>query len=256
MTKFRINEKYESSNADEYIRKSYHGGWCYVVKGKENKIFTNGITADVNSLYPSVMHSASGNYYPVGLPRFYSGEEFENHLRLCNDKTKYFYFIRIRTRFYIKKNMLPCIQIKGNYFYKPEEWLETSDIFDYKTNSYYDKYYDLDGNLQKAKVTLTLTCTDYELIKKHYNLVDCEILDGCIFSAEIGIFDKYINKWKEIKENAPTPAIKQESKLFLNNLYGKLSASDDSSFKVANLVNNQIKFFTVPAHEKSRVLLL
>ena len=42
---------YGSKNAGEYIRKSYRGGWCYLVKGKENKIFTNGTTADVNSLY-------------------------------------------------------------------------------------------------------------------------------------------------------------------------------------------------------------
>lgn len=48
-----IDEKvHRHPNAGEYIRKSYRGGWCYLVKGKENKIFTNGTTADVNSLYP------------------------------------------------------------------------------------------------------------------------------------------------------------------------------------------------------------
>ena len=40
---------YGSTNADEYIRKSYRGGWCYLVKGKENKEFKNGLTADVDS---------------------------------------------------------------------------------------------------------------------------------------------------------------------------------------------------------------
>ena len=55
---------YGSANAGEYIRKSYKGGWCYVVKGKECKKFTNGTTADVNSLYPSMMSSESGNIYP------------------------------------------------------------------------------------------------------------------------------------------------------------------------------------------------
>lgn len=45
---------YGSENADEYIRHSYHGGWCYVVPekaGKEYVIgkgdFVGGITADV-----------------------------------------------------------------------------------------------------------------------------------------------------------------------------------------------------------------
>lgn len=57
-------EKYGSPTVDAYIRKSYRGGWCYLVNGKENKIFNNGTTADVNSLYPSMMHSQSGNKYP------------------------------------------------------------------------------------------------------------------------------------------------------------------------------------------------
>lgn len=57
----------------DYIRKSYRGGWCYLVSGKENKIYHYGTTADVNSLYPSMMHSDSGNFYPVGKPHYWSG---------------------------------------------------------------------------------------------------------------------------------------------------------------------------------------
>ena len=50
-------EKYGVDNAGAYVRKSYKGGWCYAVKGKQNKIYRNGTTADVNSLYPSMMSS-------------------------------------------------------------------------------------------------------------------------------------------------------------------------------------------------------
>ena len=53
-------ENYKYPTAGDYIRKSYRGGWCYMVKGKENKIYKNGTTADVNSLYPSMMSSESG----------------------------------------------------------------------------------------------------------------------------------------------------------------------------------------------------
>ncbi|MBO7677623.1 MAG: hypothetical protein J6S49_08920, partial [Erysipelotrichaceae bacterium] len=57
LVKYPIDEKiYGVDNADRYIRRSYKGGWCYVVPEKTNKIYTNGITVDVNSLYPSVMH--------------------------------------------------------------------------------------------------------------------------------------------------------------------------------------------------------
>ena len=58
MTDIELDKNvFGSYNADAYIRKSYRGGWCYLVKGKENKIFHYGLTADVNSLYPSMMHS-------------------------------------------------------------------------------------------------------------------------------------------------------------------------------------------------------
>ena len=64
-------DTYKYSTAGDYIRKSYRGGWCYLAKGKENKIHTNGTTADVNSLYPSMMSSESGNRYPIGNPCFW-----------------------------------------------------------------------------------------------------------------------------------------------------------------------------------------
>jgi hypothetical protein len=74
--------------------------------------------------------------------------------------------------------------------------------------------------------------TDYKLLKDHYKLEDLEVLDGCWFYAEKGIFDTYIDKYKKIKmENKG--AKRQIAKLFLNNLYGKLATSTNSSFKYA-----------------------
>ena len=43
---------YGDADADSYIRRSYHGGWCYVKKGVENQLQGHGVTLDVNSLYP------------------------------------------------------------------------------------------------------------------------------------------------------------------------------------------------------------
>jgi len=224
----KIDEaQYGCADAGTYIRRSYHGGWCYVVPEKANKLYHKGLTADVNSLYPSMMSSESGNYYPVGKPSFFIGGIPSQ----CKWRDDIYYFVRIRTRFKIKKNKLPCIQIKNNFLYKPTEWLTTSDILG-KDGKYYDKYYDLDGNLVDAYVTLTLTQTDYELIQDHYDLIDCTILDGCYFYARIGIFDEYINKYRKIKMES-TGAIRELAKLFLNNLYGKMASSRNSSFKVA-----------------------
>lgn len=185
--------KFKYVNAGEYIRKSYRGGWCYLVKGKENKIYTKGTTADVNSLYSSMMSSESGNKYPIGIPHFWKGNFIPDEALLQNK----YYFVRIKTRFYLKPNMLPFIQIKNNLLYKSTEMLETSDVYDNKTKQYYTHYKDINGNMTDTRVELTLTMTDYELIKEHYELVDFEILDGCWFYSQIGIFDEYIDKYKK-----------------------------------------------------------
>lgn len=224
-----INEKeHRYKNAGEYIRRSYRGGWCYLVKGKENKIFTNGTTADVNSLYPSMMSSESGNRYPIGVPHFWKGNIIPDDA-LLDDR---YYFVRVKTRFYIKPDKLPFIQIKSSLLYKGTEALETSDVYDKRTGEYYTHYVDKDGNIQDTRVELVLTMTDYELLKEHYELVDFEILDGCWFYSEIGIFDEYIEKYKKIKVESEG-ALRELAKLFLNNLYGKMASSKDSSFKLA-----------------------
>lgn len=239
-------DKYGESNAGEWLRHSYKGGWCYLVKGKENKKYTNGTTGDVNSLYPSVMSSESGNRYPTGKPVFWKGN-FIPDKALQDNK---YYFVRIKTRFYLKKDMLPFIQIKGSFLYKGTEALESSDVYDPCTKKYYEYYTDKDGNKRDTRVILTLTMTDYILLKEHYELVDFEILDGCWFFTQVGIFDEYIEKYKRIKINS-TGALRESAKLFLNNLYGKLASSPDSSFKIAYVKEDKsIGFLPVKENDK------
>ncbi len=219
---------YKYNTAGDYIRKSYRGGWCYLVKGKENQIKTNGTTADVNSLYPSMMSSESGNRYPVGVPHFWSGNHIPEEA-LRSDK---YYFARVKTRFYIKKDKLPFIQIKSSFLYNGTEALESSDVYDKKTGKYYTHYIGEDGQLTDTRVEMVLTMTDYILLQEQYNLVDFEILDGCWFYTQLGIFDEYIEKYKKQKMESKG-ALRELAKLFLNNLYGKMASSKDSSFKLA-----------------------
>lgn len=244
---FKIDkQEHKYDNAGDWLRKSYRGGWCYLVKGKENKIKTNGTTADVNSLYPSMMSSKSGNKYPIGLPKFWTGNFIPDQAL----KENMYYFVRIKTRFYIKDNYLPFIQIKGDLKYKGTESLETSDVYNHKNGDYFPYYIDKDGNIQQAKVELTLTMTDYQLIKEHYELVDFEILDGCYFYSMVGIFDEYINKYAKIKKESKG-ALRELAKLFLNNLYGKMASSTDSSFKIAYVKDDKsIGFMQVVENEK------
>ena len=241
-----IDSIHSYETAGDWIKHSYRGGWCYLVKGKEKQILTNGTTADVNSLYPSMMSSESGNRYPVGEPTFWYGNYIPDEAL----KPNRYYFIRIKTRFYLKENMLPFIQIKNNLLYKGTEALETSDIYNPKDGKYYSQYIDTNGNVQEAIVTLTLTMTDFELIKEHYELVDFEIIDGCYFRSAIGIFDNYIDKYKKIKLESKG-AKRELAKLFLNNLYGKMASSKNSSYKVAHIKEDKsIGFTTVIANDK------
>ena len=270
---------YGTANVGEYIRKSYHGGWCYVRPGKagimyvtekfkegkkvfkeSKKVFNRrlnrkaanqlsgnqtrtriikgrgGVTCDVNSLYPSMMHSMSGNHYPVGLPIFWCGNYIPEEATKFGKKR--YYFVRVRTRFYLKPGYLPFIQIKHSHLYRGTEMLETSDYIDEHGVAHrYVK--DAEGNTIPTTVTMTMTCTDYELFREHYDVEDFEILDGCWFFTLIGLFDEYIDKYAKIKKTSKG-AKRQLAKLFLNNLYGKFATSPDSYMKIPYLGEDNI----------------
>lgn len=239
-------DDFGSSTIGDYIRGSYRGGWCYAVDGKKKVKHYNGTTADVNSLYPSMMHSESGNYYPIGEPQFWIGNYIPNEAK----DGKHYYFVRIQTQFKIRPKYLPCIQVKGSPFYRPNEWLKTSDVYSKVDHEYHSQIIDLDGNKIPASVTLTLTQTDFALIQEHYYLINCKILDGCYFRAITGLFDEYIDKYKEIKVNSKG-AVREIAKLFLNNLYGKMATSTDSSFKVAYLKDdNSLGYTSIIKNDK------
>lgn len=241
-------EIYGSPDADAYIRKAYRGGWCYLVRGKENHVYKNGITLDVNSLYPSVMSGESGNVYPYGNPFFWSGDYIPDQAR----KKGRYYYIRVRTRFELKPGMLPTLQIKNMSWYARNEYLETSAIrikgVEYDRATIGDKVID-------SRPTLTLTCTDWQLLQEHYYLFDTEILDGCWFFARAGVFDVYIDKYRKIKMESKG-AMRTLAKLYLNNLYGKLATGDNSSYKIAyEKEDGSLGFYTIAEAGKKVVYI-
>lgn len=144
---------YKQDNAGDYIRKSYRGAWTYLVPEKANKVYKNGMTLDVNSLYPSEMHSSGGRIYPHGLPNFWCG----NYIPDKAIGTNKFFFIRIKTAFNIKDGYLPTIQIKNDLLYNPREFLRTSYIVDNITGDVYTH----SSTGEHLRVELTLTMTVY-----------------------------------------------------------------------------------------------
>lgn len=237
---------YGAETAGEYVHKSYRGGWCYLVRGKENKVFHNGTTADVNSLYPSVMSSESGNYYPIGRPEFRPGKVPKYYI---NDN-HYYFFVRVKTRFYLKKDKLPFIQVKNSYHYRATEMLETSDVYDKTDGTYKSKIVTFNGEVVPATVTMVMTKPDYILFHEHYDVVDYEELDYCVFTTDIGLFDKYMEKYKKIKMES-VGALRTLAKLFLNNLYGKMASSPDSSYKYV-YVDNEGRLCYRCIHKKDK----
>lgn len=236
---------YKYPNADAYIRRSYRGGWCYCNPKYMNKwIDTDGMTYDVNSLYPSVMHSKSGNIYPVGKPTFWTGNKIPEEALQENRV----FFVRLKARFTIKPNHLPSMQIKDSLMYKSTEWLTSSDVqFGGKKYAY---YYDADGILQLAYAEFTLTSLDYKLFLEHYDIHEIEILSGCYFNAVAGLFDEYIDKYMTMKMNSEGGA-REEAKLFLNNCYGKLATNDDSSYQEPYLdEDGLLRFILHEEHNK------
>lgn len=230
-----------ANNADEYIRKSYHGGWCYVAPWKTRKLIEKGTTLDVNGLYYYVMSSRSGNSFPVGEPFFFVGAPDDDMIE------GNYWFVRIRTRFYLKPHKFPFIQLKDAFEYGYNEILSDSDL-------HVDgESYSHDENGEPIRVTLTLSKTDFKLFYKNYDLVDTEILDGVVFRRKVGVFDRYIEKYTSMKEeNNNNKARRTIAKLMLVSLYGKLATGNDASYKVPCFENGKVKFYNVKSTKKEQ----
>ena len=233
------------SNLWEYCHKSYHGGWCYVNPKYQRIIVGHGKVYDVNSLYPSMMHSKSGNRYPYGQGDYHTGKPPE---KFWEDKNR-FYFVRFRCRFHVKHSAFPWIHIRHSALYKSNENLYTSDVR-YK-GKYYRYVRNIDGTVSDTVVELTMTWSDYLLFIETYDIENFEWIDYVVFWAKVGLFDDYIDHYFSQKKTAK--GFKRElAKLFLNNLYGKLASSDNSSYKEPFLAEDGILHFQPhEAHDKA-----
>ena len=203
---------------DDFIRKSYKGGYTYVNPKYKNKwLNVEGCTYDVNSLYPSVMHSDSGCLLPYGLPIYFKGEYPSNELYPL-------YILRFKCKFKLKKGYVPTVQIKGNSRFagRETEYLSDSGV---------------------ERVELIMTNVDYETFKKHYNITRLEVIDGYMFKGKLGIFDNYLNYWigEKIKaDKEGNKGLRQISKLMCNSLYGKFASNIVNDIKIPTLCDSVV----------------
>lgn len=188
---------------DQDIRKSYKGGFTYLNEIYKEIEVNDGLVLDVNSLYPSVMKNER---LPFGEPIFFDGK-YEN------DKLYNLYIQTISCSFEIKNGKIPCIQIKNNLSFLPNEYVKTSN-----------------GDI----ITLTLTNIDLELFLENYDVYDLIYHSGWKFKSIKGLFSNYIDFWSNRKINAKKEknnVLYIISKLMLNSLYGKFGLNPNVQFK-------------------------
>lgn len=145
---------------DKDIRLSYKGGFTYLNPYYKDKEVGAGVVLDVNSLYPYVMHE---KLLPYGEPVYFEGKYKE-------DKVYPLYIQKITCSFKLKKNKIPTIQIKNSFFFRGNEYLESSENYE--------------GNI----VDLTLTSIDLKLFFEQYDVSNLQYLEGYKFKRKTWTF--------------------------------------------------------------------
>ena len=212
---------------DKFIRRAYHGGFTFVNPKFQGKIVGAGNVYDVNSLYPSVLHSP--HQYPYGEPEYFSGE-YEY------DATFPLYFQRFSCSFEIKKNFFPTVQLKNNFGYEPTEYV-------YKSHDI---------------VEFVMTSIDLKLFFDHYNVDNLKFIDGYKYKASSILFDDYIDHWYEQKRKSKEEgnmALYQLSKLKLNSFYGKMATSPVVASRYPYLKNDVVSWYCTPQEDREPIYI-
>ena len=206
---------------DKDIRQAYKGGFTYLNPIYKEVDVGEGEVLDVNSLYPSVMRN---ELMPIGHAIPFDGK--------YEDDPEYPLYIQIFTcAFEVKKDKIPTIQIKGDYFVE-NEYLKTTD---------------------SELVTLALSNIDLKLFLEQYDVYDMEYKRGYKFKGMHGLFDHYIDKWTERKIKATIEGNKGQralAKLMLNSLYGKFATSKTIQCKIPYLDSDGIIKYNLGEEEE------
>ena len=208
------------------IRRAYKGGFVYLNPKHRNARGLQGITLDVNSLYPSVMYYS---LLPYGYPMYFEGKPEP-------DEKYPLYIVHLKTRFELKPGHLPTVQLKNNRRYVETEYLTTSRV-------------KVGRDWEDEPVEMWLTKVDYELMVDHYELEDLEFINGFKFKGAVGMFKDYIDHWMHIKETT-TGALRQLAKLMLNSLYGKFATNPKARKKIPYLADDNVVRYKYGEYEE------
>lgn len=201
---------------DVDIRQAYKGGFVYLKPEHRNRRGLQGITLDVNSLYPSVMYNCM---LPYGYPMYFEGKP-------VHDEKYPLFIVHMKCTFELKPGHLPTLQLKGNRRFVETEYLTTSRV-------------QLDSEEEDKPVEMWMTNVDYQLMLDHYDIDHEEYINGFRFKGVVGLFKDYIDHWMHIKETT-TGALRQLAKLMLNSLYGKFATNPVAKKKLPYLAEDNV----------------
>lgn len=184
---------------DMEIRKAYRGGFTYADPRFKGREVGAGSVYDVNSLYPAVMYD---RVLPFGEPLFYNGAP-----KKTESRPLWIASITLQAR--LKPDHIPTIQIKNSLSFLGTEYL----------------------SVISEPTTLYMTNVDWELWNRHYDIKVLSFNGYWAFKGSTGFFNKYIDKWTEVKETS-SGGMREIAKLHLNSLYGKFASNPDVTGKI------------------------
>lgn len=194
---------------DAEIRMAYRGGFTYADPRFSRKRTGGGVVFDVNSLYPYIMYVKD---LPYGEPKYFPVAPD------TNDENYPLHIMNITFVAKLKKNHIPCIQVKGSSHF---------------INTEYQRHI-------KEPVTLMVTNVDLALWQEHYNLEILSYNGGWSFRSRRQLFKEYIDKWMEVKANSKG-GLRTIAKLMLNSLYGKFATNPNITPKIPVFEDNMVK---------------
>lgn len=214
---------------DAFIRMSYRGGFTYVNPKYATIEMGEGVSYDVNSLYPSVMASCDGEVLPYGAPKWFYGEPHP-------DRKYPLWVAQVRCSFKIREDRIPCIQLKGNMSFVPTEYVRDSN----------------------GVVTITITSVDWNLINQQYDVEVHEWIGGYRFKGSTRLFKAYVDKWCTVKNEATISGNAGQrtiAKLMMNSLYGKFATQMVVRSRKPELVDDVLRYVDVEDTDREGVYL-
>ena len=214
---------------DRFCRMSYKGGFTYVNPKYAGNLLGEGVSYDVNSLYPSVMASCSGEVLPYGVPKWFYGKPQADSLYPL-------WIAQVRCRFRVREGRIPCIQLKGNLSFVPTEYISDS----------------------LEPVVLTVTSVDWDLICQQYDVDVYEWYGGYKFKGSTELFKLYVKRWVDKKNRATiekNDGLRTIAKLMLNSLYGKFATQTRVRSRKPVLDNDVLRYVDIPEYDRDPVYL-